>query len=126
MNMKPWVLAVSGALCSCAGPQLPNNQTADARFAALHGGGERQIAHDFYQLGEGDSIKRLYWAQRRAQESGDAPVHQVSLQRRYVNIPVPEHVEPDGTLKEASTNAVEIVQFWTVTKSHGRNLFLTR
>jgi hypothetical protein len=53
-------------------------------------------------------------------------VHQVSLQRRYVNIPVPEHVEPDGTLKEASTNAVEIVQFWTVTKSHGRNLFLTR
>jgi hypothetical protein len=33
-----------------------------------------------------------------------------SLQRKYVVLPVPEHVEPDGTIKEANNQIVEVVQ----------------
>jgi len=32
------------------------------------------------------------------------------LQRKYVLLPVPEHVEPDGTIKEANNQVVEVVQ----------------
>jgi len=43
-----------------------------------------------------------------------------------VNIPVPENVQPDGTIQEAHTSAVEIVQLWKVVPSHGYKLFLVR
>jgi hypothetical protein len=33
-----------------------------------------------------------------------------NLQRKYVVLPVPEHVDPDGTIKEASNQVVEVVQ----------------
>lgn len=122
-----WLIGVAVAIAGCASPKLPNNQTAPDRFASLHGNGERQIAHDFYELGEGDSIKRLYWAQRRQQEQGrTADAQSTRLQRRYVNIPVPAHVDPDGTEIEASNRAVEIVQLWAMTRSHGRKLFLVK
>jgi hypothetical protein len=62
-------------------------------------------------LGEGDTVKRLYWAQRRAQETGGtAAAPQTALQRKYVQIPVPENVQPDGTVQEAHTTVVEVVQ----------------
>jgi hypothetical protein len=75
---------------------------------------EKFIARNFYDLGSGDAMKRLYWAQRRVQEyrsSGitDAPPA-AKLQRKYVVLPVPEHVDPDGTIKEASNQVVEVVR----------------
>jgi hypothetical protein len=74
------------------------------------------VASQFYDLGSGDVIKRLYWAQRNVQQyraSGiaDAPPT-TSLQRKYVVLPVPEHVDPDGTIREASNQVVEVVQLW--------------
>jgi hypothetical protein len=74
------------------------------------------VARQFYDLGSGDVIKRLYWAQRsvqqyRARGIADAPPI-TSLQRRYVLLPVPEHVDPDGTMKEATNQVVEVVQLW--------------
>ncbi len=74
---------------------------------------KRGLLAKFYDLGQGDAVKRLYWAQRRAQESGGTVDAQptVSLQRKYVVLPVPEHVEPDGTVKEANNQVVEVVQF---------------
>jgi len=39
---------------------------------------------------------------------------------------VPEHIEPDGTIKEANNQVVEVVQLWSVTRSHGRNLFIVK
>jgi hypothetical protein len=74
------------------------------------------VARQFYDLGSGDVIKRLYWAQRnfqqyRASGIADAP-STTSLQRKYVLLPVPEHVDPDGTIKEATNQVVEVVQLW--------------
>jgi hypothetical protein len=115
---------VAVAAASCSTPHLPSNQSAAEQFARL-GTGEKRVASTFYDLGTVDTIKRLYWAQRRAQETGgtaDAPAS-ASLQRRYVNVPIPAHTDPDGTEIEASTRAVEIVQLWSVVPSHGRWLF---
>jgi hypothetical protein len=106
-------LGIALGLAGCSTPQLRNTQTATEQFSRLSMG-EKRIAGTFYDLGQGDAIKRLYWAQRRAQESpgvSDAPPA-VSLQHKYVVLPVPEHVEPDGTIKEASNEVVEVVQLW--------------
>jgi hypothetical protein len=94
----------------CSTPKLPNSQTASEQFSRL-GTGEKRIARTFYDLGAGDEIRRLYWAQRRAQETGgNASAEPTSLQRKYVVLPVPEHVEADGTIKEANNHVVEVVQ----------------
>jgi hypothetical protein len=93
---------------------LPNSQTASEQFSTL-GYHDKFVARRFYDLGSGDVIKRLYWAQKNVQQfrtSGiaDAPI--TSLQRKYVVLPVPEHVDPDGTIKEANNKVVEVVQLW--------------
>jgi hypothetical protein len=124
--MRYFPLPLVLALCSCASaPRLPNSQTASERYSVL-GYHEKFIARDFYDLGAGDAIRRLYWAQRaRQQYNGTADAAPVAkLQRKYVVLPVPEHVEPDGTIKEASNQVVEVVQFFAVTRSHGRKLFI--
>src|SRR6516225_11069048 len=103
-------------LTGCASaPKLPNSQTASEQFSTL-GYHDKFVASQFYDLGSGDVIKRLYWAQRNVQQyraSGiaDAPPT-TSLQRKYVVLPVPEHVDPDGTIKEANNQVVEVVQLW--------------
>jgi len=103
-------MATSFLVAGCSTPKLPNNQTAGEQFSRL-GYAEKRVARTFYDLGAGDEIKRLYWAQRRAQEAGGTPsAAPTSLQRKYVVLPVPEHVEPDGTVKEANNQVVEVVQ----------------
>jgi len=110
--------------CASA-PKLPNSQIASEQYSVL-GYHEKFIARNFYDLGSGDAIRRLYWAQRATQQyngTADAPPA-TKLQRKYVVLPVPEHVEPDGTIKEASNQVVEVVQFLALTRSHGRKLFI--
>jgi hypothetical protein len=103
-------MATSLLVAGCSTPRLPNSQTASEQFSRL-GPAEKRVASTFYDLGAGDEIKRLYWAQRRAQEAGGtASAALTSLQRKYVVRPVPEHVEPDGTVKEANNQVVEVVQ----------------
>ena len=99
------------SFCSCTSIKLPNTQTAAEQFSVL-GSREKIVARNFYDLGTGDAIKRLYWGQRRVQETpGLAEAKPAtSLQRKYVVLPVPEHVEPDGTIKEANDQVVEVVQ----------------
>ena len=109
-------LMASTLLTGCASaPKLPNSQTASEQFSTL-GYHDKFVARQFYDLGSGDVIKRLYWAQRNVQQyraSGiaDAPPT-TSLQRKYVVLPVPEHVDPDGTIREATNQVVEVVQLW--------------
>jgi hypothetical protein len=93
---------------------LPNSQTASEQFSTL-GYHDKFVAKQFYDLGSGDAIKRLYWSQRniqqyRASGAADAP-QGTKLERKYVVLPVPEHVDPDGTIKEPSNQVVEVVQF---------------
>ena len=104
-------LPLLGSFCSCTGTKLPNTQTAAEQFSVL-GSREKIIARNFYDLGSGDAIKRLYWAQRRVQETTGLGESQpaTNLQRKYVVLPVPEHVEPDGIIKEANSQVVEVVQ----------------
>jgi hypothetical protein len=106
-------LAVVGlAGCVTSPPRLVNEDVAAAQFARLNSG-QRAVAATFYDLGAGDTIKRLYWAQRRANETGGTAEASppVPLQRRYSNVWVPPQVEPDGTEKEGHWIAVETVQF---------------
>jgi hypothetical protein len=126
-TMAPAAMASTLLLVGCSTPQLPNSQTASDQFSKL-GPAEKRVASTFYDLGQGDAVKRLYWAQRRAQENGSTVDVQptVSLQRKYVVLPVPEHVEPDGTVKEANNQVVEVVQFWAITQSYGKRLFLVQ
>jgi hypothetical protein len=109
--MRFAVLVVAVGLCSCASTKLPSPQTAAEQFSVL-GSREKVIARNFYDLGSGDAIRRLYWAQRASQQyNGTADAQPATtLERKYVVLPVPEHVDPDGTIKEASNQVVEVVQ----------------
>jgi hypothetical protein len=118
-------ISISLFLLGCAHHELPSNHTAYEQYSALNGH-DKATAGNFYGLGKADEIKSLYWAQRSLQERPSVSDTGPVLQRRYVNIPVPEHVEPDGTVKEASLHAVEIVQFWTVVKQNGTKLHIAR
>jgi hypothetical protein len=126
--MRFGVFLVTASLCSCASEKLSKSGTAAEQFAGLNGNGQRAIAKNFYELGASDEVKRLYWAQRRAQETPSGQTEQgVTLQRRYVSIPVPEHVDPDGTIKEANNQVVEVVQIWkAVPRRQGGTLFLCK
>ena len=109
--MRFAILLVAVGLSSCASTKLPNTQTAAEQFSVL-GSREKAVARNFYELGSGDAIRRLYWAQRASQQyNGTADAQPTTnLERRYVVLPVPEHIEPDGTMKEASNQVVEVVQ----------------
>ena len=109
--MRFAILLVAFGLSSCASTKLPNTQTAAEQFSVL-GSREKAVARNFYDLGSGDAIRRLYWAQRASQQyNGTADAQPTTnLERRYVVLPVPEHIEPDGTIKEASNQVVEVVQ----------------
>jgi hypothetical protein len=114
-------------LCSCASVKLPNSETASEQFSRLSSG-QKSIAKNFYELGQGDAIKRLYWAQRDAQQSrglSDAPPP-VNLQRKYINVWIPPETDVDGTQKEGHFTAVEVVQFWEVVPSKKGRLWLCR
>ena len=126
--MRRWVAGIVVLLTGCtAAPKLPNSQTAIEQYSTL-GYREKFIARNFYDLGSGDAIKRLYWAQRRAQETSALTESQpaTNLERKYVVIPVPEHVDPDGTVKEASNQVVEVVHLVEMRRSHSRNLIIVK
>jgi len=126
--VRRWVAGIVVLLTGCtAAPKLPNSQTASEQYSTL-GYREKFIARNFYDLGSGDAIKRLYWAQRRAQETSALTESQpaTNLERKYVVIPVPEHVDPDGTVKEASNQVVEVVHLVEMRPSHGRNLIIVK
>ena len=122
------MLAIALGLAGCtAAPKLPNSQTASEQYSVL-GYHEKFVAREFYDLGSGDAIRRLYWAQRNSQQyNGTVEASPVErLQRKYVMLPVPQHVDPDGTVKEASNQAVEVVQFIEMRRSHGRHLLIVK
>jgi hypothetical protein len=127
MILKVTITGMIGLLlASCSTPKLPSEHTAYEQFAALNNH-DKATAATFYALGQGDTVKRTYWAQRRSQETGGVTENQgVQLQRRYVNLPSPAYEDPDGTQHEASTHAVEIVQLWSITSSHGRPLLIVK
>ena len=119
---------LAGIMASLAGcvtspPRLANQNDAAVQFAKLGSGG-KQIAQSFYDLGGGDAVKRLYWAQRNLQQTPSlaesSPVEK--LQRKYVNIPVPGFQDVDGTLREPSVRAVEIVQWYSAVTKNGKKI----
>jgi hypothetical protein len=110
--------------CVTSPPRLVNQEDAQVEFAKLGPGGKR-LAETFYDLGAGDSIKRLYWAQRQSQQASGTPENSApSLQRRYVNIPYAPFRDADGTLHEGGVRAVEIVQWFSVKLKNGKRFNL--
>ena len=111
--MRFLILGAVVVLSSCASTKLPNSSTASERFSVLDGH-EKGIAREFYDLGSGDAVRRLYWGQRAAQQGNGVSEADpaTKLQRKYTVVPVPEHTDPDGTIKEPSNIVVETVQMW--------------
>lgn len=66
----------------------------------------RQKYLDGYNKGRSDAIKDLYWLKRDAERPGGA----ADLQRRYYEVPVPEHVTTDGVLVEPRKVIIEVVE----------------
>jgi hypothetical protein len=89
------------------------------------GNREKAIARNFYDLGASDSVKRWYWGEIEGRDPKPANAA-AGLKRKYVTIPVPAHTDPDGTLIEASSQVVEVVQFWAMSRSHGRTLLIVK
>ena len=110
--MKRILCLLVVGLAGCSTPQLRTQHTAAEAFAGLSGNREKGIAKQFYDLGQGDAVKRWYWSDRdqQGQAQGSTDAKDPVLQRKYVVLPVPEHVDPDGTIKEASSQVVEVVQ----------------
>ena len=67
----------------------------------------RQKYLDGYNKGRSDAIKELYWVKRDAERPTGGSE---SLQRRYYEIPVPEHVTTDGVLVEPRKAVIEVVE----------------
>ena len=67
----------------------------------------RQKYLDGYNKGRSDAIKELYWVKRDAERPNGG---ETALQRRYYEIPVPEHVTTDGVLVEPRKAVIEVVE----------------
>jgi len=66
----------------------------------------RQKYLDGYNKGRSDAIKELYWVKRDAERPGG----ESNVQRRYYEVPVPEHVTTDGVLVEPRKMVIEVVE----------------
>lgn len=66
----------------------------------------RQKYLDGYNKGRSDAIKELYWVKRDAER----PSSDASVQRRYYEVPVPEHMTTDGVLVEPRKVMIEVVE----------------
>jgi len=66
----------------------------------------RQRYLDGYNKGRSDAIKELYWVKRDAER----PSEDSTIQRRYYEVPVPEHVTTDGVLVEPKKVVIEVVE----------------
>ncbi|MEN3940312.1 hypothetical protein WJU23_03385 [Prosthecobacter sp. SYSU 5D2] len=66
----------------------------------------RERYMDGYNKGRSDAIKELYWVKRDAER----PSEDSSIQRRYYEVPVPEHVTTDGVLVEPKKVVIEVVE----------------
>lgn len=59
-----------------------------------------------YNKGRSDAIKELYWVKRDAER----PAGDTTVQRRYYEVPVPEHITTDGVLVEPHKTVIEVVE----------------
>lgn len=111
----------------CASPKWQGSHTAADQFSSLSNG-QKAVAKNFYNLGQGDAMMRWYFGERAKQANGlSSEASGPKLQRKYVVLPVPEHADPDGTVKEASNQVVEVVQFVAaVPQPRGRTLFIVK
>lgn len=66
----------------------------------------RQRYLDGYNKGRSDAIKELYWVKRDAERATETD----AVQRRYYEVPVPEHVTTDGVLVEPRKVVIEVVE----------------
>lgn len=66
----------------------------------------RQKYIEGYNKGRSDSIKELYWLKRDAER----PPEESLVQRRYYEVPVPEHITTDGVLVAPHKRVIEVVE----------------
>ena len=63
-----------------------------------------------YDKGRSDEVKRLYWIQKRLHEGDEFGVGGSGLVPSFYEVPVPEHVNSDGTIIEAHTQVIEVLE----------------
>lgn len=133
--MKNLLLAICLLLfAACTPIHFAGSGPASREFSMLGNDYKKKyVAKQFYDLGVSDATKAVYWDLRRMQEPGpnekltsDAEEQPV-LRRKYVTIPVPAYRDSDGTVRDASNQVVEVVQFVeAVPKGHGKTLFIVQ
>ena len=92
--------ALLGAAAGVVAGELLNHKQETGKAKAYTTG---------YDKWRSDEVKRLYWVQRnlhRGDEFGGAG----SLTPSYYEIPVPEHVNSDGTIIEPHTEIIEVLE----------------
>lgn len=115
-GLGPSVLGTAGAVL---GNELGEGKPAAVALGALGGvaagsalgqwqeAGERKAFASGYDQGRSDEVKRLYWSAKRLHENhSGTPI----VERAYYEVPVAEHVASDGTIIEAHTQVVEVVE----------------
>ena len=71
---------------------------------------EQKAYSSGYDKGRSDEVKRLYWMQKRMHEGDDYGVGGSGLTPSFYEVPVPEHVNSDGTIIEAHTQVIEVLE----------------
>ena len=97
--------ALLGSLAGVATGALVN----DARER-----GEEKSYHKGYDKGRSDEVKRLYWVQKSLHRDDEFGMGHgggaAGLTPSYYEIPVPEHVASDGTIIEAHSEVIEVLE----------------
>jgi hypothetical protein len=114
-KIKALSCAAALALSACANQtRMRTAQTAPEIYHSLSGPSKSAFASG-YEYGKADETKTLYWATFRrgwlpplAKQEQEAAKEE-GLRRTYVNLPVPEHTAPDGTVIEAHYQPTEEV-----------------
>lgn len=118
--------AVTGATGAYLGHEITDGESEGALLGAAAGvatgavvnavqkRGAQNAYKTGYDKGRSDEVKRLYWVQKNLHRpdefglgiSGAAG----GLTPSFYEIPVPEHVSPDGTIIEAHTQVIEVLE----------------
>ena len=94
-----------GAVVGAAGGVVAGTLVNSSRKRA-----EEKAYVSGYDKGRSDEVKRLYWLQKRMHEGDDYGVGGSSLTPSFYEVPVPEHVNSDGTIIEAHTQVIEVLE----------------
>jgi len=117
--------AILGGTGAYLGHEIGNGEPEGALLGAVAGvatgavlnrareRGREKAYTSGYDKGRSDEVKRLYWVQKnlhRGDEFAPGFGGGTSLTPSFYEIPMPEHVSSDGTIIEAHSQIIEVLE----------------